>query len=151
MRSWKQFASLLCAFGMMCVTCVQPASAVQSAVPEVGENNYTYEIEWLNDVDFVLRGYLDGKLVDEVSGSVGAETMLAKEFNEQGDLIKEETVTVSDIIKPAPQEVVDELKDSGLEEQVSPLAYDTYAGYVSTAFFVEAGMITTICISIMIL
>lgn len=135
MRSWKQFVSLLCAFGMMCVTCVQPASAVQSAVPEVGENNYTYEIEWLNDVDFVLRGYLDGKLVDEVSGSVGAETMLAKEFNEQGDLIKEETVTVSDIIKPAPQEVVDELKDSGLEGQVSPLAYDTYAGYVQYRIF----------------
>lgn len=127
---WKRFVSLICVFGIICLTSVQSASAARSMTAEEEENDYTYEVEWLSDVDFILRGYLDGVQIEEISGSIGAETMIVEEFNEQGDLMNEETVTVSDIISPAPQEVIDELNESGLESQLVPLDYDTYAGYV---------------------
>lgn len=137
----ENFVETFCKFGM-CLTCVQPSSAAfNDSMDESAEklDGYTYVVEWLNDVDFIIRGYFDGVQVDEVSGSVGAETMLAKEFNEQGDLIKEETVTVSDIIKPAPQEVVNELHESGLDSQIMPMNYDTYAGYVQYRIYRGSG------------
>ena len=139
---WKRFVSLVCALGIMCLTCVQSSFAVctdSTSTKLEGFGGYTCEIEWISGVDFVIKGYLDGKLVDEVSGCVGGDTMLAKEFDENEDIVETETVEVSDVIRPAPQEVIDEMNESDLQNEVMPIAYDTYAGYVQYRIYRGSG------------
>ncbi len=126
---WKRIIYGICAFAILSLTCMQSAmAALNNAEVEVpgAVNGYICEFEWLTDTDFIIRGYLDGILIHEVTGRVGGETILSKEYDEEGNILKTETITVSDIIREAPQEVVDELDEAGLTSGTMPAPYPAF-------------------------
>ncbi|MDR3765700.1 MAG: hypothetical protein Q3Y08_01495 [Butyricicoccus sp.] len=96
-------------FLILCLVGFPFAGAVDTDISQT-RDGYTTEIEWLSDVDFIIRGYLDGVLLHEAVGKVGGETVLSREFDADGNLIREEIIQVSDVISPAPEEVVQELR-----------------------------------------
>lgn len=98
-----------CMFLILCFIGLPFAGAVDKNASQTGEG-YAVEFEWLSDVDFIVRGYQDGVLLHEAVGKVGGETMLSREFDEDGNLIREEIIQVSDVIAPAPEEIVQELR-----------------------------------------
>ena len=74
----------------------------------------TYEIEWQNDTDFILTGFINGTAIDRVTGSIGGEYVTLETF-EQGNTVQDRSnnavsrIKVSDIIIPAEDEQAPEV------------------------------------------
>lgn len=124
--------SIICSSAILLTSCLTPAFAANKKSDIDSCAGYSYEIEWHNDTDFTLRGYVNDELYDEVSGSLGGEKLTVRIFGKSdsentttisGPVVQE--LTVSDYITTVSDETTPDMED-----EPSAIAYNTYAGYV---------------------
>lgn len=102
----KRMISMICIISIMTISFVQPSFAANTAPTITSNDGYTYEIEWQNDTDFILTGFINGTAIDRVTGSIGGE-YVTLETLEQGNTLQDRSnntlsrIKVSDMITPA--------------------------------------------------
>ena len=110
----KRMISMICIISIMTISFVQPSFAANTAPTITSNDGYTYEIEWQNDTDFILTGFINGTAIDRVTGSIGGEYVTLETF-EQGNTVQDRSnnavsrIKVSDIIIPAEDEQAPEV------------------------------------------
>lgn len=79
----KRMISMICIISIMTISFVQPSFAANTAPTITSNDGYTYEIEWQNDTDFILTGFINGTAIDRVTGSIGGEYVTLKPLNKE--------------------------------------------------------------------
>lgn len=124
----KRMISMICIISIMTISFVQPSFAANTAPTITSNDGYTYEIEWQNDTDFILTGFINGTAIDRVTGSIGGEYLTLETF-EQGNMVQDRSnntvsrIKVSDIIIPAEDEQAPEVTPV-------PVTYASSAGSI---------------------
>ena len=126
---FKRCVTLICVFALFCASCIQTSSAAHRYKDAGLNDDYQYEIEWHNNHDFTITGYVDGKLFDMVSGSIGGEKLTVQTFDDKST----NTFSSSEVMEVDVSSIITEVTDSDsptLECVISRTAYNSYAGYV---------------------
>ena len=87
----KRMISMICIISIMTISFVQPSFAANTAPTITSNDGYTYEIEWQNDTDFILTGFINGTAIDRVTGSIGGEYVTLETF-EQGNTVQDRSI-----------------------------------------------------------
>lgn len=125
-RFLKRMLSMICSVSILTLSLIPTSFAADENTNIASGDGYTYEIEWKNDKDFVLTGFVDGEAFDRVSGSIGGEYITWENFSQSdspSNINDSELsyIKVSDIIAPAESV-------GTFEPSITPMRYSQQAG-----------------------
>lgn len=137
-KKWfRRFVSLVSASALICMSTVG-AYAVNQPPTDNVDGGYTYNIEMINDTDFIITGYTDGVVSETVEGSIGGQTLHVTYFGSARSISDEvststEDIDVSSIITKADTDSVADI------EPIQTYSEDLYAGSVTYRMATSSG------------
>lgn len=121
MKTLKRIVSILCSVALLSSTVVGASAASPPMIHGTSaENGYYTDIEWKNDKDFIITGYIDGIVQETVEGSVGSDKLLATNYGNRKQSASQ-TISASSIITKA--DTTEQLPPSEEFLSMMPLAF----------------------------